>query len=86
MMSIIIGLVTVAAGIAGMVMKWFGGEVTGLEMFLRALVAVVPALLIVSGLIAVIAGISGMKDKAAEEKEKKPEPEQPKPEAGEKKK
>lgn len=84
MMSIIIGLVTIAAGIAGMVMEWFG--VKGFQMFLRALVAVVPALLIVSGLIAVIAGISGMKDKAAEEKEKKPEPEQPKPEAGEKKK
>ena len=79
MMSIIMGLITIALGVAGMVMKWFGGEVTGLQMFVRALVAIVPALLIVSGLIAIIAGISNMKDRNVETAggaaEASPEPE-----------
>ncbi len=85
MMSIIIGLITIALGVSGMMVKWFGGEITGFQMFLKALVAVVPVLLIVSGLIAIIAGISGMKDKAAEDKEKKPEPAPEKPATSESK-
>ncbi len=77
MMSIIIGLITIAVGVSGMMIKWFGGDITGFQLFLRALVAVVPALLVISGLIAIVAGISGMKDKSSEEKEKKPETEKP---------
>jgi Na+/phosphate symporter len=69
MMSIIIGLITISLGIAGMAIKWWG-EVTGFQLFLKAFIAIMPILLIIGGLIAIVAGISGLKDKS-EESEKK---------------
>lgn len=59
------GVIAIVIGILGLA-KWWG-------LFIKALFAVIPFLLLVGGVIAVAAGVSDMKDKAEEKKETKEE-------------
>ena len=68
MMSIVVGLVTIVIGVIGMAMRY--GQNTGLQLFLKALAAVVPVLLIISGAIAVVAGMSSLSEKTGEPEKK----------------
>jgi small neutral amino acid transporter SnatA (MarC family) len=69
--ALIGGIIAVVLGLAGLV-KWF-------PLFLKALAAAVPFLLLVGGVIAIAAGISDLKDKMEEQKEKKEEKKEEKP-------
>jgi len=63
--SVIGGLVAILLGLIGLI-KWW-------DLFVRALLATVPSILILGGLIALAAGISEIKDtvKPKKEEEKK---------------
>ncbi|MDD5449927.1 MAG: hypothetical protein PHO42_04940 [Candidatus Omnitrophica bacterium] len=63
--SVIGGLVAILLGLIGLI-KWW-------ELFVRALLATVPSILILGGLVALAAGISEIKDsvKSKKEEEKK---------------
>lgn len=61
-LSVLGGLVAILLGIWGL-FTWFG-------LFVSALKASVPAILILGGIIALIAGVSEIKDEAASKKEK----------------
>lgn len=63
--ALIGGIVAVILGIWGLAAWW--------DLFIKALMASVPFLLLVGGVIAVAAGISDIKDKMEEKKEKKDE-------------
>ncbi len=69
--ALIGGIVAVILGIIGLA-RWF-------PLFLKALAAAVPFLLLVGGIIAIAAGISDLKDKMEEQKEKKEEKKEEKP-------
>ena len=76
--ALIGGIVSVILGIWGLAVWW--------HLFVKALMAAVPFLLLVGGVIAIAAGISDIKDKMEEKKEKQKEekseekPEEKKPE------
>lgn len=60
-LSVLGGIVAIILGILGLVSWW--------DVFIRALQATVPAILILVGVIALFAGISEIKDTAAQKKE-----------------
>ncbi len=62
-LSVLGGIVAIALGILGLVRWW--------DLFIRALQATVPAILILGGLIALFAGASEIKDSLAQKKEEK---------------
>jgi len=63
--SVIGGLVAVLIGLIGLI-KWW-------DLFVKALLATVPSILILGGLIALAAGISEIKDAAKNSKEESKE-------------
>jgi len=69
--ALIGGIIAVILGIWGLA-KWF-------PLFVKALMAAIPFLLLLGGAIAIAAGISDIKDKSAEKKEKEEEKKEEKP-------
>jgi len=68
-LSIVGGLIALILGIIGLI-AWWG-------VFVRALMATVPAILIIGGLIALIGGINELKESAGSKKKEEPEKEEP---------
>ncbi|MDD3726486.1 MAG: hypothetical protein PHI44_04760 [Candidatus Ratteibacteria bacterium] len=63
--ALIGGIIAVILGVWGLAVWW--------HLFVKALAAAVPFLLLIGGVIAIAAGISDIKDKMEEKKEKKEE-------------
>ena len=68
-LSIIGGLIALFLGIIGLVAWW--------DVFVRALMATIPAILIIGGLIAFIGGINELKESAGSKKKEEPAKEEP---------
>ncbi len=62
--SIIGGLVALILGVIGLIAWW--------EVFVRALMATVPLILIIGGLIALVGGVNELKESAASQKKEEP--------------
>ena len=65
--SLLGGLVAIVLGLIGLSLEWYGQH--GITYLLKALVAVIPGLLIVGGAVAIGAGIGSVKDRMREKKE-----------------
>jgi len=66
--SLLGGLVAIVLGIIGLSLQWYGQY--GITYLLKALVAVIPALLVIGGAVAIGAGFGSIKDRMREKKEK----------------
>ncbi len=68
-LSIVGGLVALVLGVVGLIAWW--------DLFVKALMATVPAILILGGLIALIGGINELKESAGSKKKEEPAKEEP---------
>ena len=70
MISLIVGVICVMLGVYGLAREWvFCGNIRGIVMLGKALVASVPFLLVVGGVIAAIAGVSSLREQRATQEE-----------------
>ena len=68
--TLFLGIVALLAGVWMWTQAWMGHQM--FVLFLKALLAVIPVMLVLGGVVAVIAGISSIKEKSVEKKESAP--------------